>query len=143
MLRSSRERLLIGLACSGAISACASAPEPVPDYTAGLRYGAECSDARARAGSGDSVQGRQPPEAMEMFVPPVPVPKAVRGQVALITIGVDSLGVPVPASIQVEGLADQRYAAKLAKLYARLRFRPAALDGCAVSGIFRLTVALR
>ncbi|MDF1501799.1 hypothetical protein [Roseisolibacter sp. H3M3-2] len=72
----------------------------------------------------------------------MPIPDGVRGSRAEIRLVVDAAGRPLADSVTVCGVADQRYAARLARAAAQLSFRPAQQGGRAVAAPARLRYEL-
>jgi hypothetical protein len=120
------------------VAACATAPTPVRDLPAALAYGPACAGARARALASPAPDGLAPARPRQVVLPPQPVPRALRGETAVVTVRVDSAGVPTPEGIRVAGLTDASYAARLRAGLRTSRYWPAALEGCAVESTITL-----
>src|SRR5215207_6038560 len=103
--------------------ACAAAPAPG-------RAPLPCSAVELTGPTPDSAF--RPPRPRGFFIPPLPLPAAVRGQYLRARVVVDASGAPVRDSIAVCGIADAAYARELALRLARLTFEPARRDGAAV-----------
>ena len=105
--------------------ACAAAPAPG-------RAPLPCSAIELTAPTPTPDSAFRPPRPRGFFIPPLPPPAAVRGQLFRARLVVDASGAPVRDSIAVCGIADATYARELALRLARLTFEPARQDGAAV-----------
>jgi hypothetical protein len=75
------------------------------------------------------------PTPTELFVPETPLPLDVRGDTLRFEYRVDSVGRLDTASVVVaRGTANGRFDAKMRARMLRMKFSPAQLEGCAVSG---------
>ena len=78
-------------------------------------------------------EGVSPPVPDGLFLPPLPIPESVRGARSVSRLVVDPTGRVMADSITVCGVPNRTYAAQVAARFARMRFRPARLNGQAVT----------
>jgi hypothetical protein len=106
---------LLTMACGASSSGIASvAPLPCPN--GGF-------DAAARSAADTTIH------ALTLFLPPLPPPRALFGRQAVIRLVVDSSGKALPDSTVVCGIADAKYARRVADAANRTPFTPAAPNG--------------
>lgn len=99
----------------------------------------ECQAVRDSVAAG--LVAAQPPRPTHIVLPPRR-PDALRGQSATLRFEVDTAGRVVGDRIQVTGIADEAFAAKLKASARTYRFRPAAANGCALQDTYELIHAL-
>ena len=75
------------------------------------------------------------PAPTEVFVPEMPLPLGIRGDTLRFEYRVDSVGRLDTASVVVaRGTTNSRFDARMRTRMLHMKFSPALLDGCAVSG---------
>ena len=73
-----------------------------------------------------------------LFLPPLPIPASVRGALSVSRLVVDPTGRVMADSITVCGVPNRAYAEQMAARLARVPFKPARLNGQAVTAEVRI-----
>jgi hypothetical protein len=148
-------KLALVLALAAVPAACLYRPTPVssgpslqrpggrplfpPDTFPPPRYGPECADAIARARADSTVRGAEGlvgPRLRTLALPNAKELEAVRGQLLMYELPVDSVGMPDALRAKLHNVRDRRSEREIRRVLATLRFLPARLDGCAVPSIW-------
>lgn len=104
-----------------------------------MRSADECRAVIDSVGAG--LVAVEPPKPIHIVLPPRR-PDALRGQTAKLRFEVDTAGRVVADRIQVTGIADEVFAAKLTDSARSYTFRPAAANGCAIQATYELVHSL-
>jgi hypothetical protein len=99
-----------------------------------LEYGDQCAEARRSANDSTPPAGYRPPRALEIPLL-IPTPYALKGKTVVVSMRVDSIGRQVPSTLTITGLPQHEYANRLRSAFRGVRFYPARIGKCAVSGI--------
>ena len=123
--------LVVVVACGPRSASVASLP---------LAQSAACDSIVARSAADPTQQVDEEPRPDSLFLPPQPVPRALRDQIAVVEFVVDPTG--QPTRIVVSGLSDQAYSDRLRTAMQRTHFVPARRGDCRVFGVMRLSLKL-
>jgi hypothetical protein len=122
--------LVTFLAACGAGSASLT-PSPLAQPSA-------CDSVVARSAADPTHPVDEEPRPDSLFLPPQPVPRAIKGQVAVAEFVVDPAG--QPAQIAISGIADEGYTRRLRTGLEHTHFTPARRGECRVFGVMRLNL---
>lgn len=93
------------------------------------------------AGTGGGQQENYPPTAMEMFIPPMPVPSSARGFHVVVQFDVDETG--RVRGIEFTPTPDRGYNRRLREVFEGFRFRPGTRpDGTPIRMKYQLEIDL-
>ena len=116
-----------GTADSGATEAAAGSggPGAGPGTGGGVGSGVGTGTGSGEGpGTGGGTGEDYPPQPLEVFLPPSPIPSKIRRPYTLVvTFDVDSVGKVL--SVEFPGTPDGGYNRRLREIFARMRFRPA------------------
>jgi periplasmic protein TonB len=116
-----------GTADSGATAAAAGSggPGAGPGTGGGVGSGVGTGTGTAEGpGTGGGTGEDYPPQPLEVFLPPSPIPSKIRRPYTLVvTFDVDTVGKVL--SVDFPGTPDGGYNRRLREIFARMRFRPA------------------
>jgi hypothetical protein len=107
-----------------------------------LEYGDQCAEARRSANDSVPPPGYTPPRAVQIPLPPMPVPEAMRRKTAVITMRVDSVGLQVPSTLTISGLPQHEYLTRMRHALGGVQFYPAHIGKCAVAGTYEMRIEL-
>jgi periplasmic protein TonB len=92
-------------------------------------------------GTGGGSQANYPPTAMEMFIPPMPVPSSARGAHLIVQFDVDETG--RVRGIEFTPTPDRGYNRRLREVFEGFRFRPGTRpDGTPIRMKYQLEIDL-
>lgn len=95
----------------------------------------------AGPGTGGGRQENYPPQTMEMFIPPMPIPESVRGSRLVVQFDVDETG--KVRSVNFTQTPDRGYNRRLRAVFEDFRFRPGTKpDGTPVRMIWQFEIDL-
>lgn len=95
----------------------------------------------AGPGTGGGTQQNYPPTAMEMFIPPLPVPASASGRQLVVQFDVDETG--RVRGIEFTPTPDRGYNRRLREVFEGFRFRPGTRpDGTPVRMIYQMELDL-
>jgi hypothetical protein len=123
--------LVVVVACGPRSLSLTSSPPAQP---------ATCDSVVARSAADPAQHVDEEPRAHSLFLPPQPVPRPLKGHIAVVEFVVDPEG--RPTRIAVSGLFDQDYSDRLRIGMQRTRFTPARRGDCGVFGVMRLSLKL-
>lgn len=116
-----------GSADSGAAESAAGSggPGAGPGTGGGVGSGVGTGTGSAEGpGTGGGTGEDYPPQPLEVFLPPSPIPSRIRRPYTLVvTFDVDSVGKVL--SVEFPGTPDRGYNKRLREIFSRMRFRPA------------------
>lgn len=116
-----------GTADSGATTAAAGSGGPGAGPGTGGGVGSGVGAGRGSAegpGTGGGTGEDYPPQPLEVFLPPSPIPSKIKRPYTLVvTFDVDSVGTVL--RVDFPGTPDGGYNKRLREIFARMRFRPA------------------
>jgi hypothetical protein len=124
------------------VSACARPAESLPARPAlePVEYGEQCAAARQLARDSAGSPAITPPRALQLLIPPLPIPMDVRRQAAVVIIRVDSAGKFAPGDLTLIGPPNRAYQDRMRRtLISGLEFYPARIGKCGVNGTAKLT----
>lgn len=125
-----------------AVAVKADSVAPRPSKPLAL-LGPECAAQRDRARGGKLHRGNAAdfyaPGVRNMHLPPMPVPRSLRGSVARFSVLIDSAGNAVDSTAKLTGIADKGYTKKYLQALRRNTYRPALFEGCQVESWYVLT----
>lgn len=116
-----------GTADSGATQAATGigGPGAGPGTGGGVGSGVGTGTGSAEGpGTGGGTGEDYPPQPLEVFLPPSPIPSKIRRPyILMVTFDVDSMGKVM--SVDFPGTPDRGYNRRLREIFSRMRFRPA------------------